>query len=182
MPRAACAAKCEVNSRLPDCWKESSVGSADWRIPAGPRILAPMTREPWLRGSSSEQSHFPTSSSGSLCSAEYQRSSDALSPLMAIAHAAFLWGAAGFSDTSCTAETDPPLCWPTCLLDGSDVEPITAKIRLPLQVQLSDNDGWCFLAKLILAFLKKKKISLDLRKVKRKNVLALSKKNHIMNA
>lgn len=47
---AACAAKCEVKSRLPESWKESSVSSADQRIPAGPRTLAPMTRELWLRG------------------------------------------------------------------------------------------------------------------------------------
>lgn len=47
---AACTAKCEVKSRLPELWKESSVASADWRIPAGPRTLAPMTRELWLRG------------------------------------------------------------------------------------------------------------------------------------
>lgn len=33
---AACAAKCEVKSRVPEWWKESFVGSADWCIPVGP--------------------------------------------------------------------------------------------------------------------------------------------------
>lgn len=125
----ACAAKCEVKSRVPDQWKESFVGSADWCIPVGPEHLL-LWRESFdsgvIIGTVSLPNIFKQLSVLRGISEVERRTV----PLMAITHAVFLWEAISSSNTSCTVETVTPLSLPTCLPDGSDVEPITAKIRL----------------------------------------------------
>lgn len=124
-------AKHKVKSGVLDQWKESFMGSADWCIPAGPAHLL-LWRERFDFGVIIRTIPLPNILNWPSVLHGISKVEWCTVPIMAYTFAVFVkshWFFQSVHNVSRVEETVLSLFWPACLLDGSDVLSITAKIR-----------------------------------------------------